>query len=245
VTDDRALLGVGAVSMSDSAHPPSAFPKGLELLVWPEGVMTARPSLEEGHGTADVRLSDLPGETRRAHLVGLAARSRGGARNAAVLVDPLGQVTAMRAKRLLVPGWERPVLGFGAGSGLVPGEAPPTLGFGARQGVALICYEVFSRSLVLEGKRAGGAFIAVLSSDRAIRGSAIAMQQILGALVLRSVETGLPAVRASLWGSAALSSSDGRVLGMTQPGTSEVLTFPPGGESGNVPPHGTSAVEVH
>lgn len=231
VADDRALLGVGAVSMSDAAHPPPAFPKGLELLVWPEGVMTARPGLEEGRNTAAVRLPGLPGEPLRGHLVGLVARSRAGARNAAVLVDPLGQVSAMRAKRLLVPGWERPLFGFGEGSGLVPGEAPPTLGTGARQEIALICYEVFSRSLVLEGKHAGGALITVLASDRSIRGSTVAMQQILGALVLRSVESGLPAVRSSLWGSASLISSDGRILEMTRPGTSAVLTVPPGGES--------------
>jgi apolipoprotein N-acyltransferase len=127
-------------------------------------------------------------------------------------------------------------------SDLVPGEAPPTLGRGARPEVTLICYEVFSRSLVLEGKRAGGVLLTVLASDRAIHGSAVAMQQILGALVLRSVESGLPAVRASLRGSAALISADGRILGMTRPGTSAVLTVPSGEKAGDAPPHATPAV---
>jgi apolipoprotein N-acyltransferase len=240
--DDRALLGVGAVSMADAAHPPSVIPEGLDLLVWPEGATNARPSLEEGRGTSQVRLPTLPGTTRQGHLVGLMARSHAGARNAAVLVDPLGQVLAMRAKRLLVPGWERPVLGFDADAGgFVPGRAAPALPLGARPGIALICYEVFSRSLVLEGKEAGGQFIAVMSSDRALLGGDVAMRQILGALVLRSVEMGLPAVRASLWGSAALISSDGRILGMTRPGTSEVLTLPPAAATGDASPPGASS----
>nr|WP_242543958.1 hypothetical protein [Corallococcus sp. NCSPR001] len=238
--DDRALSGIGAVSMADAAHPPLAFPKGLEVLVWPEGVMNARPRLEEGRDTSEVQLPGLPGQPGQGHFVGLLARSHAGVRNAAVFVDPRGQVRAMRAKRLLVPGGERSVLGVGPGSSLVPGDAPATLGPDARQGIALICYEVFSRSLVLEGKRAGGRFIAVLASDRALRDSPVAMRQILGALVLRSAESGLPAVRASLWGSAALISSQGHILGQTRPGTSEVLSLPPRDAPQAEPPRGES-----
>ncbi|MFP2932042.1 nitrilase-related carbon-nitrogen hydrolase [Pyxidicoccus sp. 3LG] len=89
--------------------------------------------------------------------------------------------------------------------------------------VTVICYEVFSRSLVLRGTQAGGELLAVLVSDRPLAGSRIAMEQSLGVVLLRAVEFQLPAVRASLGGISALISPDGRILARSEPGHSELL----------------------
>ena len=62
-----------------------------------------------------------------------------------------------------------------------------------------------------------------MTSDRVLVPSQIAQDQYLAALVLRSVEFHVPAVRASMWGSAALVTADGEVRERTPPGTSGVI----------------------
>jgi len=224
-SSDEALRGVGAVHLANITARLGAVPEGVDLLVWPEGASARRPALEEGEGPRDARIDDLPRRHGLEHIIGLAARSRRGPLNVAAHVGAEGRIEGVRAKSILVPGYERRLFGLIRVSDgeFVPGEAVPLLESGGHRIVPLVCYEVFHRPLVERGLAAGGRLLAVMASDRVLLPSAVAQEQYLAALVMRSVEYHLPAVRASLWGSAAVVTSDGRVLQRTAPGESGAI----------------------
>jgi apolipoprotein N-acyltransferase len=138
------------------------------------------------------------------HVMGIALRlPGGGVMNAAAFVDPHGLMWATRSKSVLVPVGERPFLGTPAlGGGYVPGHALPLLAVGRRRVIPLIC------------------------SDRPLGGSRVALEQAVGALVLRAVEFHLPAVRASVGGGAALVLPSGEIVAQSAPGRSGVLVAP-------------------
>jgi hypothetical protein len=135
----------------------------------------------------------------------------------------------MRAKRYLVPPHEEPFLGLRllGGRGFVRGQAPPYLETAGHKLVPILCSEYLSRSLIAQGKAAGGALIAALTSDVALSSSASALRQAMAVLVMRAVEFQLPVVRASRAGYAAFIAPDGRVLAVSESGRSGTLTWSP------------------
>lgn len=215
--NDSALEGVAAVQLAHFEDRPTQL--NASLVVWPEGASRRHPSLDEGSTTAV--LDPLPGSG--AHLLGLDGRHGDRPVNAVVLADSTGTVSWARFKQVLVPASERSFLGVSLGEPYTPGNVAPLVAVHTRSVVPIVCYEVFDRALVARGVAGGGALIAVLSSDRVMKDSAVGRQQSLAALVLRAVEHGVPALRASLWGSAALVSSDGTVLAEGPPGETRVL----------------------
>jgi apolipoprotein N-acyltransferase len=220
--------GLGVIHMADIEHPPAAASLAADLLIWPEGASKRQPSLEEGaQPPGTKRLTDLRGQTRTGHIAGLVARTLRGPMNAAVLTDAAGSPLSVRGKSVLVPLTERPVLWHTPESGaFVPGDRSPIFAAGNRRIIPAICYEAFSRRLVARGRAAGGDMLVILASDRAIMHGRSYLQRSIGAAVLRSVEYGVPVVRASMWGSAAIIAPDGRVLAQSPPGTSGVLRAP-------------------
>jgi hypothetical protein len=224
----RALVGVGAVQMADIEQKPAHLPAELGVLIWPEGAVARRPYLEEGAADGSVRLETLPQGGSTEHIVGLVARSRAGYLNAAARLGPDLRVLGVRAKSVLAPGIERPMMWMrpaGEETGFQPGHGVPLLTAGGKRIIPVICYEVLDRPLLARGAAAGGQVIAVLANDRSIRQSSFAMRHLLGALILRSVELHLPAVRASMWGPAALVSEQGAILALSPPGASRLLTL--------------------
>jgi apolipoprotein N-acyltransferase len=229
-TLDDALEGVGVVHLASVTRLPESVPTGVELLVWPEQSVRGRHRLSEGRLSAPAPLEGFTRISATPHLVGVTLSTPAGMLNAAAILDSAGQVLSTRGKSVLVPFGERALWGIPiltGKSGFTPGHAPPLFLEGPRRTVPVICYEVFSRNVVMQGSKAGGALIAVLSSDRALAHNRIALEQSIGALILRAVEFHLPAVRASVRGRAAIVSSDGHLLEQSFGQASGILLVSP------------------
>jgi apolipoprotein N-acyltransferase len=227
--EQEQLDGVGAAYAAHATDLPESTPAGVELLVWPEESVRARPEANEGPLERPIALRSFDFHSAVEHVMGIALRlPEGGVMNAAAFVDAHGLMRATRGKSVLVPVGERRFLGIPAlgGIGYTPGIAVPILATGHRRVIPLICYEVFDRDVSARGADAGGTLLAVLSSDRPLGGSEIALDQAIGALVLRAVELHLPAVRASVGGSAALVLPDGRIVARSVRDRSGVLVAP-------------------
>jgi apolipoprotein N-acyltransferase len=220
------LRGIGAVHLVRVTELPERAPSGVDVLVWPEESIRVRPRAREGSLDEPVALRAFTFRSAAEHVMGLALRlPEGGTMNVAAFVDEQGLMRATRGKSVLVPLGERSFLGIPAlaGEGFVPGRERPLLELKQRRVIPLICYEVFDREVSARGLAAGGTLVAVLSSDRPLAGSRIALEQSLGALVLRAVELNLPAVRASVGGSAALVLPSGEIVAQSPHGSSGVL----------------------
>lgn len=229
-TDPAQFAGIGLVHLASMEARLDAVPPGLSLLVWPEGSVGGEPKISEAR--APGRQLPLPIATAAdagpSHLYGIHTRlQRGFQQNSVLAQDPTGRVLGMRAKQVLVPLAERPFLptrktppGY-----FLPGEAPPLLVVDDRSIIPLVCIEVVERGLFAEGKRRGGQMAAVLSSDRAFASLPSSHRLTLGMLVMRAVEYGVPALRASRAGYAAFVGADGTVLARSELGTTGVLTL--------------------
>jgi predicted amidohydrolase len=212
IVDDKAaaLEGVAAMHTSSTVALPHVLPDGVDLLLWPEATLELRPLLAEGPGNGAFLPPLLPGSPVT-HLTGLLTTLPGGIlQNQAVAVAADGRVLASRAKRVFLPVAERRFLGVGQ-TPYLPGTRPALLEVGDRAIVPLICGENLSRGLLAEGVAAGGELFAILASDRWFA-SERALQQFLAIQVLRSVEFGVPSVRAAFDGRASFVGADGRVL---------------------------------
>ncbi|MFH1463484.1 MAG: hypothetical protein ABIO70_03780 [Pseudomonadota bacterium] len=225
VPDEHVLRGVGVVQQADAQAPVEVDPE-LGLLVWPEGATGMEPRLEEGEQTPHVTLRRFA-TGGPAHLLGMGARTARGHLNAVAAVDALGGVRWVRGKSALVPLAERDFLGLPSPSGAWSrGTEPPLVSVAGRRPIPLVCYEGFQRHLALEGRVHGGDLLAVVASDAPIAHSRVALRQAEAALILRAVELGVPAVRASLGGSALMVDAAGHVLARGTPGVTAVLTWP-------------------
>ncbi len=206
------LRGIGAIHTGSTVEMPHRAPPGevLDLIIWPEAALHLRPRLSEGPGHG-VQIHPLLPDTAADHLIGLVTPTKDGdLQNQVLAIDSDGEVLKGRAKRLLFPGTEKQFFWVGRDTYL-KGNMPPFLRVGARNIISLICGEFLARSLVEEGARAGGELMIVVARDSMMVGD-IARQQLTAIQVLRSVEYGVPSVRASHGGYALFVSSDGRVL---------------------------------
>lgn len=212
IVDDRAevMEGVAAIHTSSTVGLPHVLPDGVDLLLWPEATLELRPLLGEGPGNGAM-LPPLVPASPADHLVGLLTTLPGGVlQNQAVAATADGRVLASRAKRLFLPVAERRFLGVGK-TPYLPGTRPTLLEIGDRAIVPLICGEGLSRAMLADGVAAGGELWAILASDRWFASEG-ALRQFLAIQVLRSVEFGIPSIRAVFDGRASFVGADGRVL---------------------------------
>lgn len=212
IADGKAerLAGIAAMHTTSTVALPHSLPVGVDLLVWPETALELRPLLAEGPGNGAVLPPLLPGHPAE-HLIGLLTSLPGGQRqNQVVAVAADGHVLASRAKQAFLPVAERQFLGLGR-TPYLSGSSRAPLAVAGRSIVALICGEGLSRELLGEGVAAGGQVLAVLAGDQWLA-SERALQQFLAIQVLRSVEFGVPSLRASYAGQATFVAADGRVL---------------------------------
>jgi len=225
--DDAALRGLGTVHMAQSTAFPQEIPAGVNLLVWPESTLRRRPRMNEGLGEVDVVFDELTSGSH-SHLLNINARSDRGYLNAVVIADPEGRASWVRGKAEPVPLAEGKWLMFQLYEDpVVPGEFPPFLEVRGHKIIATICYEAFSRDVMSQGRALGGEVIALLAADHVFAGHEVGLQQSIGALVMRSVEYGVPAVRSSLRGRAVIIASDGTILRTSDMATTGVLGFEP------------------
>ncbi len=224
----QALKNVAAVHMNEFAERPQEIPAGVNLLVWPEALVKGRWRIDEGPGNG-VRMR-LPLSSANAyHIFGretlTSQRTR---QNSLLALAPDGEVLIARAKQFLFPGGERPYFGLQLGTRdlFVPGQRSPVMDINGQRVIALLCYEEFDRYLVRQGKAEGADLISVSAMEHSVGSSPEAASQFLGIAVLIAVENGLPLVRSSFKGVAALIAPDGEILAMTQPKTSGILTLP-------------------
>lgn len=225
------LEGVVAVHTRSTVELPHGPPPidgpddATELVIWPESAFELRPRLPEGV-VDGARIRPLLFGSDAAHLVGLITSwPRRLPQNQAVAISPDGAVHT-RAKRRLMPVAEGTALRVFGDDIFERGQAAPLLRVAGRAIIPLICGEFMSRALVAEGRAAGGEVLAVLARDQMMH-SARARRQLLAIQVLRSVEYGLPSVRASYGGEANFVAPDGRVLAAAGPGTNGLLRWDP------------------
>lgn len=225
-TDISALRGVGAVHMGQFGEFPRWAPDKVDLLIWPEVIRMGRVRVSEGliHGIKDH--PPLVSE-HISHLYGQETLVSAGQQNSMLAMAPDGTLLAARAKRLLFPGGERAILGLRLPSRkfYLPGVLPAYIDIAGKRVAPLLCYEEFDRPLALEAARSGAVLLSVSAIEYSVGGTPDAASQFLGVSVLLAVETGLPVVRSSLYGPAALIAPNGEVLRETQPGTSGILTL--------------------
>ncbi len=228
---DEALRGVAATHLAKlEAWPdPAELSPEISLVVWPEATIRGAFPTWEGPQASPLALEGLAGWEGPRHVVNLRLKRAGQTLNAIGLTDHQGRVQVLRGKSSLVPWGERPYAGMDfLFSTDVAGELPPIFVADGRSVVPTICYEVYARSLFLEGAALGGELLLNVANDRAYGPTELGVRQAIGALALAAAETGRPAVRASLSGRAALISSTGAVLALSEPGTSGFLRW--GGE---------------
>jgi len=223
--DEAQLGGIAALHVRSKVELPHRIPEGGDLLVWPEAALDLQPLMAEGAGTGAVIPPPLPGANVN-HLLGLVTSLPNGIHQNSVLsVTAEGRVLASRAKRFLMPIAERRVLLFGRDRYL-PGSRPVRLDVSGRAISALVCGEAFSRALAAEGKRSGAAIMALIARE-AFMPTDTAQNQLLAIQVMRSVEFGLPSVRASYGGHAAFVAADGRVLARSGRTRNGILLWDP------------------
>lgn len=229
--DRSSLQGMVAIQLPadpawQTARPELTLPPGTELAVWPEGAYPELVATVEGHHRRERRLKRWGPHTPGIwHLVGLYGREREGLRNMTALLDPDGALAWVRAKSTTIPAGEGPWKGFPSlGDTFIPGTLSANLRIQARSVAALLCYEVYDRSHFNAATAAGVKVVALQSSDRPLRGSALAREQVLNAMRLRSAEFGVPIVRSSIGGEAALALPNGVLRRTHHVNTIAVLT---------------------
>ncbi|SHH02317.1 apolipoprotein N-acyltransferase [Cognatiyoonia sediminum] len=197
----------------------SSLPSGdPDLVVWPE---TALAEILERAGPSIDTISDLVGDVPL--ITGVQRRARDDIyHNSLIMIETGGEVTATYDKQHLVPFGEyfpggelaarMGLRGFASsqGFGFTPGETDtkidiPNIGL-ARP---LICYEgIFSEELTT-GERPD--FLLLITND-AWFGKGAGPQQHLAQARLRSIEQGLPMVRAANTGISAMIDPYGRLI---------------------------------
>lgn len=224
--NDEALRGVTAIHLANFEHrpQPQELSPEVELVVWPEATIRGAFATWEGLQSPPVQIDELAGWEGRQHVVNLRIKRNGQTMNAIGLTDAEGQVRVLRGKSSLVPWGERPYAGMDfLRSTDVVGDVPPLFEANGLSIVPTICYEVYARSLFVQGAQLGGDLLLNVANDRAYGPTELGIRQAIGVLALRAAETGLPAVRASISGRAALISSTGALLALSEPGTSGAL----------------------
>lgn len=226
---DEALAGVGVVHMANALTMPAPEDAIDPLIVWPEAAFQQQVHGEEGVQSPPVMLDALAPYVGRRHVVNVTLLRDGLPQNAAGLTDTEGRIEILRAKSVLTPWGERPFRGMALmGPGFEPGALPATMRWGGYSLILTICYEVYGRALFTEAEPPEGGLLVNIANDRAFGAGELGSRQAIAALALEAAETGLPAVRASLWGTAAIVSSTGQVLATSAPGTTGVLRWPVG-----------------
>ncbi len=220
------LEGIAAVHVEDDVTLPHRAPPdaALDLIVWPEDAQHLRPILREGQARG-VRLQPLLPTSRASHLIGLTTQTgRGAQQNQAVVVDADGRVQYSRAKQVLLPVTERSLLGVVGEDHYLPGRLSPRLRIGEHAVGALICGELLDRALVRQAVAEGARVLLVPARDQMMV-SDRALRHLLAMQVLRSVEFGVPSVRAAIGGRAVFIASDGRLLARSARGRNGFLMW--------------------
>lgn len=225
VSRDR-LAAVGAVHMTDPLRGPKAGVPGVRLLVWPEHVSKHRPWLTEGPGDGQ-RIAPPLRTVGTAHLYGMVTRQADSIQNSLVALDAEGGVKWVRAKALLFPFTEQKVFGIGFVEPipLRPGREGALTEIGGMRLVSVLCLEGLERDYLRQQAQDGAELITVSASDNPLAGSPLGMRQIVAATSLVAADLGLPIVRSSIFGQAAIIDANGEVLAVSAPGTSGILTL--------------------
>lgn len=212
--------------MSLEAFSPADGNSGLRLLVWPETAVTA--PLEANQAFREF-VRDIAQRTCSWILLGAPSfRDNAGKRcyyNSVYLIDPAGNITGRYDKIHLLPFAERryawmellaeydsPL--YESGEAAVPLVVHPGNGIPDIPAGAIICYEAGIPSLAGAYARRGARLIANISNDAWFGESSESLQQVT-LLQLRCAELGIPAVRSSGYGTAAVIDRLGRVTGIT------------------------------
>ena len=150
-----------------------------------------------------------------------------GLQNSILALDPQGNLLSARAKKFLFPGGELAFLGFHVPhrKPYIPGEIPPYIELNGIKVTALLCFEELDHSLAIEGAKMGSQLLTVSAIEETMGDTIEVQNQFIGVGVFLAVETGLPVVRSSFVGPAAIIAPDGRVLAFSNSLTNGILTL--------------------
>ncbi|WP_116377370.1 apolipoprotein N-acyltransferase [Mycobacterium sp. MFM001] len=190
----------------------------VDLVVWGESSVGADPA---GHPEVARRLTELSRRVGAYLLVNVDAPAPGGGiYKSAVLVGPAG-LLGFYSKTRLVPFGEyvplRPLLGWltrhtkAAGEDRRRGDGPVVLNAGSLAIGPLISFEAIFPDLPRREVQLGAELLVYQTSTSTFQGS-WAQPQLAGAVAMRAVEVGHPAVHAGLSGDSAAFDARGRTL---------------------------------
>ena len=229
---ERGLLATdGSADEVLAAHlaASAAVPAGLDLVVWPENVITVSEPVtgtDEAAAVADV--ADRLGSTV---VVGVVEREGDGFRNAAVAWGPTGELVDRYEKNQRVPFGEYvPLRGLieqvadvsAIPRDAIPGSGPGLLVTPAGDLGVVVSYEVFFPRRARDAMLAGAEVLLVPTNAASFTTSQMPTLE-LGAARLRAIETGRWVLQAAPTGLSAVVGPDGTVVEQTDLGAREVL----------------------
>lgn len=239
--DEQAKLEIYERLTADAARG------GATLVVWPESAVSFRADTDLQYRA---HLQDLARRLAVDLVIGTVSGAPGGGyNNSDALVRPDLGLTAIQAKRQLVPFGEYlplrflfgkvPAIAWEMGEDFKPGRTEVVMhARGAAVG-ALVCFEgVFPK--LATSLAAHGANVLVNTTNDSWFGWSAGPAQHLQHTILRAAETGRPLLRAANTGISAIVDRNGQVLGELPLGERGVLTaalvpgtaLPPGAAAG-------------
>jgi apolipoprotein N-acyltransferase len=197
----------------------AGLPSGLDLVVWPEGVVDVPTRFQASPQRR--RLAAMARRSRATFLVGVVEDEPGGRfRNSAVVVSPSGELLDRFEKTHRVPFGEyvpwRDVLDGLVDVSLVPRDA--TVGTGPRVVTAagttvgvMISYEGSFSRYARDAARAGANVLAIPTNAASYVTEDVPAQQVAGAR-LRAIETGRDVLQAAPTGYSAIVLAGGTLV---------------------------------
>lgn len=214
----KILSEAGAVYADSETFRPHNIDKKIKLLVWPEQARSGRPRVSEEH-IENIKLKPPLKSKDVFHIIGQETRIKEGLQNSVLALSPEGNLLAVRSKKHLFPALETPFHGFmfEGRYKCIPGKRPAYIEFNGIRVISLLCFEQMDRYLVHEvTDNYPVDLIVIMARDSVLGVSQEIYSQFTAMAVLLAVETGLPVIRSSIDGPAAIIAPDGRVLAISK-----------------------------
>lgn len=205
------------------------LPAGLDLVVWPENVVTVKQPVAGTRQAAS--LSDLAQQVDATVVAGVVEREGDRFRNAAVVWTPAGELAARYEKNQRVPFGEyvpmRDLLERVTDVSAIPRDAiagtePGILVTPAGDLGVIISYEVFFARRARDAMAAGAEVLLVPTNASSFTTSQMPALE-LGAARMRAIETGRDVLQAAPTGLSGVIRPDGTVVDQSDLGRRQVL----------------------
>jgi hypothetical protein len=223
----KILYESGSVYANNETFHPQKVDNKIKLLVWPEVARSGRPKVKEGK-VQDVKIRPPFKSKDVFHIIGQETRIKEGLQNSVLALSPSGDIISVRAKKDLFPALETPFYRFMFKGRLeyISGNKLSYLEFNNKKIISLLCFEQMDRYLVKELNVNNDIdLITILARDSILGNNPEIYDQFTAMAVLLAVENKTPVIRSSINGPSAIISSDGRVLAISPPNQSGIISI--------------------